>query len=91
MAAERRQLKQRFLAAVANGELGKVDDRGFVVTTQEFREYFRDITTQYISSFLPAATIEVGQVSCSHTKFVFRLSKGVYLVHSDAIDLYLDK
>jgi len=82
---EHRQLKQRFLAAVARGELGRVDDRGTVVTLKEFKAYFTDITTDYVNSFLPASTIEVGQSSCSHTRFVFRLSKGVYLVHADAL------
>ena len=78
-------MKDRFLQAVANGELGVVEDRGVVVTLKEFKVYFSDIKTQYVSSFLPAATFEPGQSTLSHTKYVFRLRKGVYLVHPDAL------
>ncbi|MFK5915472.1 MAG: hypothetical protein QM484_13960, partial [Woeseiaceae bacterium] len=63
-----------------------IEDRGVIVTLKEFRDYFSDIKTQYSMSFLPAATIEPGQVSISHTKFVFRIRKGVYLVHEDALE-----
>jgi len=38
-----------------------------------------------VMSFLPAATIEPRQVSMSHTKFVFRIRKGVYRLHEDAL------
>ena len=79
------QLKLRFLDAIISGELGTTTDQGITVTLREFRFYFCDIKTQYVSSFLPAATIETGQTSSTHTRFVFRISKGVYLVHADAI------
>jgi len=79
-------LKDRFLDAVKNGELGTTDDQGTMITLQEFREYFSDIKTQYSLSFLPAATIEPGQHTMTHTKFVFRIGKGVYRVHPDALD-----
>jgi len=81
-------LKQRFFEAIIKGELGTVEDRGVVVTLKEFSDYFDDIKTQYVSSFLPAAVIETGQTSVTNTKFLFRLSKGVYLVHGDAIEAY---
>ena len=81
-----KQLKLRFLDAIVSGELGSVTDQGITVTLKEFRFYFNDIKTQYVSSFLPAATIDTGQTSITHTKFVFRIRKGVYLVHADAID-----
>ncbi len=55
------------------------------VTLKEFKFYFSDITSQYRDSFLPAATLEAGQSTMTHTKFVFRLSKGVYLLHSDLL------
>lgn len=51
-------LKQRFLDAVNCGELGTIDDYGVVVTVKEFKNYFRDIKTDYIGSFMPAAAIE---------------------------------
>ena len=81
-------LKRRFLNAIINGELGSIDDQGIVVTMAEFKAYFKDINTRYVTSFLPAATIEVGQRSVSHTKFVFRIQKGVYRVHPDAIETH---
>ena len=79
-------LKQRFITAIREGELGTIEDRGVMVTLKEFKSYFPDIKSQYRMSFLPAATIEPGQMSMSHTKFVFRVRKGVYLVHQDALE-----
>ncbi len=79
------KLKQRFIEAIKKGELGHVGESGVTVTLKEFKAYFSDIKTQYVQSFLPAATIELGQLSMSHTKFVFRIRKGVYRVHSDAL------
>jgi len=81
-------LKQRFFDAIIKGELGSVEDRGVIVTIKEFSAYFSDIKTQYVSSFLPAAVIETGQTSVTHTKFLYRLSKGVYLVNKDAIEAH---
>ncbi len=88
-------LKNRFLEAVSSGDLGQVDDYGVVVSLKEFKTYFSDVKSDYVNSFLPAAVIEIGQRSATHTKFLFRVRKGVYRVHPDAIDdykesLYLD-
>jgi len=82
-------LKDRFLEAVASGELGEVDDFGVVVSLQEFRSYFIDIKSDYINSFLPAAVIETGQYTPTHTKYLFRVGKGLYRVHQDAIDEHI--
>ncbi len=76
-------LKVRFLAAVRGGELGSVNERGVMVTLEEFRDFFSDITSDYVSSFLPAATLEPGRLQMTRTKFVFRSQAGVYLVHDD--------
>jgi len=78
-------LKERFLNAVVSGQLGHNDDYGVVVELKDFKKYFNDIQTQYINSFLPAATIETGQHSISHTKYLFRIGKGLYRVHPEAI------
>ncbi len=88
-------LKNRFLEAVSSGELGEVDDFGVVVSLKQFKHYFDDVKSDYINSFLPAAVIETGQYSTTHTKYLFRIRKGVYRVHQDAIDehnqsIYLD-
>lgn len=82
-------LKERFLAAIAEGELGSVEDPGVVVTLKEFKAYFTDIKTDYINSFLPAATFEPGQCSVTHTRYLFRVRKGVYRVHPDALEVFM--
>jgi len=79
-------LKDRFIEAVINGELGSVEDQGIVFTLKEFKSVFDDIKTDYINSFLPAATIEPGREIMTNTKYLFRISKGVYRVHPDALD-----
>lgn len=78
-------LKQRFLKALRSGELGKVTEFGTIVTVAEFKAFFSDINASYINSFLPAAAIEEGQHSISSTRYVFRISTGVYCVHPDAL------
>jgi len=78
-------LKKRFLDAVNCGELGTIDDYGVIVTVREFKNYFRDIKTDYTGSFLPAASIEEGQTSATHTKYLFHIRKGVYRVHPDVL------
>ena len=82
-------LKDRFLRAVVLGELGAVENGGMVVTLKAFKRYFRDIKTQYVSSFMPAATFEPGMFTPSPTKFLFRVGKGVYLIHSDVLVAYM--
>ena len=78
-------LRTRFIKAIASGELGKVDEQGIVFTLKEFKLYFSEIKTDYINSFLPASTIESGRIDMSHTKFLFRIRKGVYRVHPDLL------
>jgi len=78
-------LKHRFLEAVVNGELGSRENSGIIVTLKAFKHYFNDIKTDYVNSFLPAATIETGQRTITQTKFLYRVKKGVYLVHADVL------
>ena len=80
-------LKNRLIEAVINGELGSIEDQGIVFTLKEFKSVFHDIKTDYINSFLPAATIEPGRETMTRTKFLFRVRKGVYLVHPDVLEL----
>lgn len=82
-------LKIRFLEAVSSGDLGEFDDSGVIVTLRQFKDYFKDVKSDYVNSFLPAAVIEAGQHSATHTKFLFRVRKGVYRVHPDAMDAHL--
>jgi len=74
-------LKDRLIEAIVAGELGSVEDAGVVFTLKEFKSVFHDIKTDYINSFLPAATIEPGRESMTNRKYLFRISKGVYRVH----------
>ncbi|MFK5894075.1 MAG: hypothetical protein QM504_12710 [Pseudomonadota bacterium] len=83
-------LKQRFLEAVNKGELGSISDRGVVVTLREFKAYFSDVKSDYINSFLPASTIEPGRAMATHTRFLFRIRSGVYLVHVDVIESVIE-
>jgi len=78
-------LRSRFINAIASGELGRVDESGIIFTLKEFKLYFSEIKTDYINSFLPASTIESGRMEMSHTKFLFRIRKGVYRVHPDLL------
>jgi len=78
-------LRSRFINAIATGKLGRVDEQGIIFTLKEFKQCFSEIKTDYINSFLPASTIETGRVEMSHTKFLFRIRKGVYRVHPDLL------
>lgn len=82
-------LKIRFLEAVSSGDLGEFDDSGVVVTLKEFKSFFKDVKSDYVNSFLPAAVIEAGQKTATHTKFLFRVRKGVYRVHPDAMEAHV--
>jgi len=52
-----------------------------MLTFREFKSIFADIKTDYINSFLPAATIEPGRKTMTRTNFLFRVRKEVYWVH----------
>ena len=84
-------LKERFLNAVISGEIGSKGPQGISVTVYEFKEHFRDLDTGYLTSFLPAAVIEQGQYHTTHTKFVYRVRKGIYCIHADAIEEQREK
>ena len=84
-------LKTRFIEAIKNGELGTHEPHGTIITLKQFKQYFSEIETQYISSFLPAATLEPGMCTMTHTKFVFRIAKGVYKLHPDLLEDMADE
>jgi len=85
MKTNEQKLKDRFIKAVKNGELGTQTPEGTIVTLKEFKQHFSEIKTQYVSSFLPAATLEPGMVTMTNTRFVFRVAKGVYKLHPDVL------
>jgi hypothetical protein len=80
-------LKEHFFEAINSGKLGRITDRGIEFTLKEFKQVFSYIETDYINSFLPAATLEPGMKTMTHTKFLFRINKGSYLLHPDALDM----
>lgn len=84
-------LKERLLNAVIQGELGKKDAQGITITVHDFKSRFKDMDTGYLTSFLPASVIENGQHHITHTKFLFRVSKGIYRIHPDAIHEQIEK
>ena len=86
---QHKTLKQRFLEAVRDGKLGYIEDQGIIVTRHDFIAYFADMESSNTLTFLANATIEIGQKSLSKTKIVFRVRKGVYRVHEDAVRLLL--
>jgi len=78
-------VRQRLLTGVLQGRLGTAGSGGVIVTTEQFRHYFSELNTLYRTSFLPAAVIEAGRCGISHTKYLTRLSRGVYLIHEEAL------
>jgi len=78
-------LRSRFINAITSGALGRVDESGTIFTLKEFKQCFLEIKTDYINSFLPASTIEMGRMDMTHTKFLFRIRKGVYRVHPELL------
>ena len=66
-------------------KIGRVTDDGIIVTLKEFKAHFSYIKTQYIDSYLPSVTFEAGQHTLTHTRFMFRVRKGVYRVHPELL------
>ncbi len=76
-------LRQRFLAAVRSGELGRQEEHGVELTIKEFKAFFPEVNRNYLGSFLSAATLEKGRTQMTYTQYLIRLRKGVYRVHPD--------
>ncbi|HED36088.1 MAG TPA: hypothetical protein ENJ08_17985 [Gammaproteobacteria bacterium] len=76
-------LRQRFLAAVRSGELGRPEAHGVELTITEFKAFFPEDNRNYLGSFLSGAALEKGRLQMTHTQYVIRLRKGVYRVHPD--------
>ena len=66
-----RQLKDRFLEAVVKGELGSIEISGAVVTLKEFKVFFSDITTQYVSSLCQLLRLSLGGLGRRIPSFYF--------------------
>lgn len=74
-------LRERLIAMVRNGELGK----NGIVTRQEFMYAFRDWNPLTTGCFLSNSEMRTGQVhSPTYLHFTERVARGVYRVHPNA-------
>jgi len=76
MKQNNRLLKDQLVEAIVSGVLSAIEEREIVFTLKKFKVVFSDIKTDYINSFLPAATIEPGRETMTRTTFLFRVRKG---------------
>jgi len=84
----KRKLKHYLLDAVISGDIGERTDNGLIVTTKEFVQFFEDkhqSKKDYFRSYLPSVSIEAGRRDMRHNKFLFKVGRGIYKVHEDAI------
>jgi len=59
-------LKEKFLNAVMDGELGVLSDFGAVVTLADFKQYFKDIETDYVHIIYVCRGACCRSVYCNH-------------------------
>ena len=84
-----KKLKHQFLDAVISGGIGTRTERGLIVTTKEFVLYFENNTKSkidYLRSYLPSVSIEAGRHDMKHNKYLYRIGRGIFKIHEDAID-----
>jgi len=85
-----KKLKHKFLDAIITGQLGTHTDRGIIVTTKEFANFFSESGKKdYLRSYLPSVTIEAGRHLMQHNKYLFKVAHGTFRVHPDAIKHHL--
>lgn len=82
------KLKQRFLHAVSNGDIGSFDDAGVIVTEQEMQKAFPEENSTELQRFLPSSVIEEGYTNASDNRFLFQINEATYRVHPDVLDSY---
>ena len=86
-----KKLKHHFLDAVIAGGIGERTEKGVIVTTKEFVRYFEKrhkSKSDYLRSYLPSVSIEAGRRDMKHNKFLFRIGRGIFKIHEDAIDTH---
>ena len=82
----KKKLKHQFLDAVISGELGTQTERGMMVTTKEFVQYFiHESKKSYLRCYLPSVSIETGRYEMKHNKYLFKIGRGIFKIHEDAI------
>ena len=83
MKSNEEKLKDRFIQAIKSGEFSTQTPEGTIVTLKDFKQHFSEIKTQYVTSFLPAATLEPGMVTISHV-----LKTGTIVTQTELHDYY---
>jgi len=82
----KKKLKHQFLDAVISGVIGTRTERGLIVTTKEFVLYFEDKSKiAYLRSYLPSVSIEAGRHDMKHNKYLFKMGRGIFKIHEEAI------
>lgn len=80
------EIRQQFIEAINNGDLGSIDDSGVIVTLSELEQRFSSMEAASMQEFLPSIIIPDGQTRVTKQQFLFQLKDGVYRVHPDALD-----
>jgi len=86
----RNKMNVEFLNAVVAGDLGEQSNGGVIVSTQEFKAFFKNVRKEYASSFLSSITSHSCCSDYCKEKYVFRVQRGVYLVHPGAINDHIE-
>lgn len=82
------KLRDRFLDAIIDGQLGK----GIVVSRKEFMEFFSNDNTATTGVFLSNSEINTGAPhSPTYRHFTLRVEEGRYLVHPQALQERMQK
>ena len=85
------KLKHYLLDAVISGEIGEHTEKELIVTTKEFVDYIagkHQGGNDYCRSYLPSVSIEAGRRERKHNKFLFKVGRGIYKIHENAIHWY---
>ncbi len=89
-----KKLKHHFLDAVVTGEIGRRTEKGLIITTREFVQYFEnkyESKCDYLRSYLPSVSIEAGRHDMKHNKYLFKIGRGIFKIHDDAINMHYVK
>ncbi len=77
------RLRELFLHAVNEGNIGTIDDAGVVITLKDLEACFPDINVRYFHHFLPASSLQNTQQNISAEKFLIQINSDTYRVHPE--------
>lgn len=75
------KLRELFLHAVNDGDIGMIDDSGVVITLKDLETRFPEIDARYFHHFLPASTLLNADQTISSEKFLIKIDADTYRVH----------